>query len=300
MRVLIFLCFCCVFSFTFSQRKEGERFHAKNGYPYYWGRHQKLSRKDIFKIVDSNLNYNDYWQKNYDVFCQYSILDGDTIDYIDAKGQRQGLFIFYCSYKGIYGFADCGLDEFSKCKKCAFEESQVYYRNDSIIKSMVIGYYRNRKTDTLSIEIYEYENNRKLKRYRDEDKGYYWIGYKDLRWGYRQGMVETFDSKTHKLIEKAYYVDNNYKDSVFHFHENGVLQALGIYKNEEKKIFYRFFRDNGVKYSEVEINNYKITSKICFDEKGKKKIPCDSTKTLYGTPKGTLVIVPNGQVGIIK
>lgn len=88
------------------------------------------------------------------------------------------------------------------------------------------------------------------------------------------------------MIEEGYYKDNEYDGKVTHYFENGKLMAEEIYDNPNKKVFARFYSEyNGKKYAEVYVKDFKITSKICFDEKGKKLPACDSTKTLTGRSK---------------
>jgi len=298
MKIIIALLILFVNIDVFSQLNIGERYKTTLGGTKIYGKNEKISRNYLYKLVDSNLRYiNNNFRNCWN--CQYSILDGDTIDYYDSKGLRQGDFVTFCSYFDKYGLASCGLNEYCICKDCNFIEERMNFKNDTLVSQLKLGYKRKHKIDTLSFYMYERENQRIYKRFTNEENGFYWVGYTNME-GDRQGLVKKYDVKTKKLIEEGNYKDNEYSGNVIYYFENGTVMARALYENEKKKVFHTFYRENGIKYAEVDVKDSKIVSKICFDEKGEKKIPCDSNKTLTGRPKAFLNILPNGEVQISR
>jgi len=276
-------------------RTIGERYLVSGGWKIYYGRFIQNTRQELFKKIDSNKKVDIFKFEKESAFHQFFILDGDTVDYYDEKGRKQGAFISFCSYGGKYGFEDDG--EYSRCKKCDFLETKHFYKNDTLVSMLQIGYKNRKPTDTLQYWNLEFEKNRRYLHLRFDDEGYIFKGYTDVQSFKKQGIGYKYDIKTRKLLEKANYKDNNYADSVFLYDENGKINAEAFYENNKNKIFHRFYRTTGVRYAEVMIENNKIVSKNCFDEKGKNIIPCDSSKTLFGTPKGQkLTIFQGGSV----
>lgn len=248
------------------------------------GKYELILKSRIEKCIDSNLIFNLFDLSNKCIDCQFFIYEGDTVNYYDEKGYMQGDFIDFCFPKRIGRDEECrGLNSL-RCSSCDIIEERTRFRNDSIISVITFGYKNKKKTDTLSYRQYNYDKKIIYNKGIFDKENYLQIVNTDLQ-GKKQGIGYKYDLKTKKLIEKANYKDNYYSDSIFYYFDDGKLMAEALYENEKNKIFHRFYRTNGLRYAEVMIIGDKITSKECFDDKGKKVIPCDSTKTLNGLPK---------------
>jgi antitoxin component YwqK of YwqJK toxin-antitoxin module len=231
---------------------------------------KEYKKKPKFHFLDETVENKSDWIYSIsdEDNLQFIIKDGDTINYYDDNGRRQGVFYNYIYYKkgGQY---NPNKDKYLKgCDSCSWMFSESKYKNDTLKESIIYGVIGNKK-DTF---LHRYYINDTFYRHREIvniDPNFYTIEYyvkpkNEQYFTWLNDTVKTY-YKTGELYstmlrsdifgirgESAVYWKNGNKKFVWNF-EN----------NSKHKKSYEFYENGKIKY-EFEYNYGKLISKKEF------------------------------------
>jgi hypothetical protein len=221
-----------------------------------------------FKYLDESVeNQSNFIYNNTDIDkFQYIIKDGDTINYYDFKGKRQGLF-----YSNVYYSKGNQQDEkrqnyLSMCNNCKAIYTTSRYINDLISEDLIYGINDKNIIDTIVYNIYKkdtifrrekinlehyikYANKilapNNSPRISDTIKTYYNSGELfsvALSGGYGIIIGQSYVYWKNGKLKFLWNFNNGYKDGLnYEYYESGKLKYIFTYekgkliKTEEKK-----------------------------------------------------------------